>query len=82
MSRPRQSTKRLADFRPAPWPALTRRERDAEALAIHFGLGYLSAQGIANLAKLLTWTCPLRWNPPDEMASAADLIKPPPERIG
>lgn len=57
---------RLQDMPAAPWPAQTHQQRAAEALAIQFGLGHLSAEGIAKLAQLLTWVQPARWEPPPE----------------
>lgn len=53
----------------------------AERLARRFGLTYLSAEGYAKLARLLTWTMVNRaWQPANPQS---DLITvPPPQRIG
>ena len=66
----------------APWPEQTRQQRDAEALAVHFGLGYLSSEGFAKLAQLLVWVDPLRWSPPESPSPPADIVTQPLERIG
>lgn len=72
---------RIYDREAAPWPELSDLERSAEKLAVHFGLGYLSAEGIAKLAGLLAWVRPTRWSPP-VIEHPPDLIKPPPSDEG
>lgn len=49
---------------------------------MYFGLGYLSAEGVAKLAMLLAWVDPLRWTPPAEPAPPADIVTQSLERIG
>lgn len=81
--RPNGPRRQRGDEREAgPWPEQTRQQRDAEALAMYFGLGYLSAEGVAKLAMLLAWVDPLRWTPPAEPAPPADIVTQSLERIG
>lgn len=81
--RPNGPRRQRIDEREAvPWPEQTGQQRDAEALAMHFGLGYLSAEGLAKLARLLAWVDPLRWTPPADPAPPADIVRAQVERIG
>ena len=75
MRPPGPRRRRVEEREPAAFPHQTQQEIEVEALAVRFGLAYLSAEGLAKLTRLLAWVLASQPAPPD-------LIKPPPERFG
>lgn len=69
----------VAAMAPAPWPEQALEVRDAEAVAAHFGLDYLSRDGFEKLARLIAWVRSGAVLPPVE--PPPDIVKPPPERF-
>ena len=70
----------VAAMAPAAWPEQALDVRDAEAVAAHFGLVYLSREGFEKLARLIAWVRSGAALPPVEHPT--DIVKPPPERVG
>lgn len=80
--RPNGPRRRRVDEREAaPWPQQTGQQRDAEALAIQFGLGYLSTEGYAKLAELLAHVIEQARPLPVKYESVWEIIKAPADDV-